>query len=327
MNKPFGDFANELIEVYQATGSAPATVAKMVQVLREVSLLPRVKLVSDLTPLVLAAYARRCRHRSPATTRGLFSYLRAACGYAARMKYLEVNPFTSTRLSQWCRSENQLRLPIDRHHTLDQIAAVLDHLAGRQAQGWADHRLYALVATVAYTGVRKNEALHAQVQDVDIELGVLEVVARRRLKTHASAQPVPLPDRLLEVLRDWIPRTGSIWLFPTLDRQHPWTGGMPGRKPLDQLKAAGLAAGVPAFTFLSLRHSWATHAEAWGFGELLVQRVLRHARPTTQRHYRHADLANLRRQVAAIDLSRPLRPRAAAVCAEADLGVFQVNAG
>lgn len=49
------------------------------------------------------------------------------------------------------------------------------------------------------------------------------------------------------------------------------------------------------FTWRSLRHSWATHAESrWGLGEAAIQRVLRHTRPLTQRRYRHADAANLR---------------------------------
>jgi integrase len=42
-----------------------------------------------------------------------------------------------------------------------------------------------------------------------------------------------------------------------------------------------------------LRHSWATHAEARGLGELMVQRQLRHTTKRTQKHYRHADEANI----------------------------------
>ena len=53
---------------------------------------------------------------------------------------------------------------------------------------------------------------------------------------------------------------------------------------------------MPGVTFQLLRHSWATHAESlWGLSEPLIQRMLRHTTERTQRHYRHADLDNLRR--------------------------------
>lgn len=48
------------------------------------------------------------------------------------------------------------------------------------------------------------------------------------------------------------------------------------------------------FTFLSLRHSFATHAEHWGLSPAMIQRILRHTSVRTQIGYRHADAANLR---------------------------------
>jgi integrase len=128
------------------------------------------------------------------------------------------------------------------------------------------------------------------------------VVGRRRLKTPESAAPVPLCGELREILAEWRPHAGPTWLFPGLERVGPWTGGMPGRKPLDRLKQAGEAAGVPHLTFQSLRHSWATHAEtAWGLSDALIMRVLRHTTGRTSReHYRHADLVNLATAVRSI---------------------------
>src|SRR5262249_48814096 len=63
---------------------------------------------------------------------------------------------------------------------------------------------------------------------------------------------------------------------------------------LDRVRRLGVRCGIEAMTLLSLRHSWATHAEsAWGLSELQIQRVLRHTNTRTQKRYRHADLANL----------------------------------
>jgi integrase len=90
------------------------------------------------------------------------------------------------------------------------------------------------------------------------------------------------------VLRQWIPRCGSTWLFPAERRRAPWLGGAPGAKALDELKALGLRAGVPGLTFQSCRHTFASLSESWGIGELALQRQLGHCRVTTQRYYRHA---------------------------------------
>ena len=91
-----------------------------------------------------------------------------------------------------------------------------------------------------------------------------------------------MADFLVEVMAEWLPKAGSDWAFPATRGAVPWTSGKPGSKPLDRLKAAGLRAGVEGLTFLSLRHSWATHAESlWGFSEALIQRVLRHTTPRT----------------------------------------------
>jgi integrase len=305
----FPAFTEEVLTVYRVT-ARPATVCKMAQVLREVGELKAVRTTADLTPLRLADWLNSMRDRKPATIAGLVSYFRAACNYARARGYLRNTPFEARQ------SWGQLQADDDeeprRHHGLAELELVRAHLESHSSASWEGHRLYALFCLVAFTGLRKNEALHAQVRDLDLDQGVIRLVKRRRhgLKTRAAAQPVPVPDAALAVLAGWVPRTGSLWLFPGKRGACPWVNGMPGKKPLDCLKAAGKAAGVEGLTFQSLRHSWATHAEsAWGFSELLVQRVLRHTRRTTQLHYRHADLANLRAQVRAVDFAALKSPQ------------------
>jgi integrase len=87
-----------------------------------------------------------------------------------------------------------------------------------------------------------------------------------------------------------------------VSRSNRWKDGSPGTRPLDQMKGAGKRAGVAGFTFLSLRHSFATHAEgAWGLSPAQIQRCLRHTSLKTQWHYRHADLDNMRASAGGID--------------------------
>ena len=117
-----------------------------------------------------------------------------------------------------------------RHHARTEVARLLELLAAERAD-WIGGRLHALAATVALTGLRRDEALRLRVEDVHLAEGYLAVRGHgRRLKTRASAQPVPLPDQLVAVLADWLPRTGSEWVFPGVRRQGPWTGGAIGSR-------------------------------------------------------------------------------------------------
>lgn len=296
---PYGRFAAEVLAIYDFR--AKKTVAKMRQVLRE--LVELVEDTSGITPAAIARWRKAHPSRAPATVHSLLRSLNAALQIAVSSGYLRSNPLDVKQL--WpdvVRDDDE-----PRHHSLAEIRQVLTHLRSQSGFGWHQQRLYALTATVAYTGVRKLEALHLTIPDVDFAARCVRIVSRRaRLKTRASAQPVGLPDELAAILRCWIPKTGAIWLFPGATRRSPWTGGPPGHKPLDRLKAEAQAAGVDGFTFQSLRHSWATHAEIWGLGETMIQRQLRHTSRKTQQAYRHADLANLATSVRSISFFAPV---------------------
>ena len=292
---PFGVFTQRLLSLYQEPLRAPSTLQRMSQL---TSLLAASGFAStaDLTTSAIAAWiVERSKVVSPNTVVGELGYIRALCEFAVEEGLLDRNPFSSRRL--------KVRpVPPGRksHHSIAEIGRVLDFLAAG-AITWSGHRLYALAATVAYTGLRRNEALYLKPVDVRLTEGLLLVVARRRLKTVASAAPVPICAELTAILEPWLVSCGPEWCFPTFGRDRPWTGGGPGYKPLDRLRAAGLAAGVDGLTFQSLRHSLATHLEtAFGVSEGAIRRILRHTSDQTSLGYRHADAENLRRLAGSI---------------------------
>ena len=182
---------------------------------------------------------------------------------------------------------------------------------------WRARRLYALTATVAYCGLRASEALYLHAADIRLEARCIGLTDRGRdggkaFKTNASAQPVPIPNALVPILADWLehrldapadfPIPECPWLFPTLNRKSNWKSGVPGQKPVQRLQAVANRAGVEGMTFLSLSHSWATHAEYHGYGPALIQRVLRHTtEKTAELWYRHADVPNLVERVSGFD--------------------------
>jgi integrase len=162
--------------------------------------------------------------------------------------------------------------------------------------GWEAGRLQALVYTLAFTGLRKGEVLHLQRSDIDLAGRILSVRAKAgwHPKTAGSTASLPIAPPLAAILSGWTRRCGCSWLFPGKRLAGPWTGGCPGTKAIDCLKAAGLRAGVPRLTFLSFRKTLGTVAKTWGFSPLELKAWLRHSNLDTQRFYDQSDVEILR---------------------------------
>src|SRR5271157_2039222 len=318
---PFEQFAAELLRLYNPPHRAASTRRKLKQVLDLVAALG-VKTTADLTPVLVARFIEaRPPGQSPRTLQTLLVVLRGVSNHAMIEGYLRVSPFALRRVSQWL---GRLGPPAEkRHYSRDEIRRVLTLMTAdvESTAGWSQwraRRLYALTATIAYTGLRASEGLFLQAADINLEGRFIALTDRGRdggyrLKTEGSAQPVPIPEALVPILTDWLshrldaPADFPIpldcpWLFPTLNRRSNWTSGPPGTKPVQRLQAVGKRAGVEGLTFLALRHSWATHAEYHGYGPALIQRVLRHTTErTAELWYRHADLPNLVARCAGFD--------------------------
>ncbi len=174
-------------------------------------------------------------------------------------------------------------------HSIEEVARVLEYLRAGIGN-WVSHRLYALAATVAYTGLRRDEALTLRIEDVNLSESLITISDRQRRKTEASAATVPIPPELSEILRAWLPRCGCAWVFPGIRELGPWTGGACGERACDRVRQAGQEVGVAGFTLQSLRHTWATHARRrWGLSDIEVATVLRHGSLATQAWYVHDD--------------------------------------
>jgi integrase len=290
---------DEALAHYRAARYSRETYLKTAQALRELlALAPPGATLRDLTPGLIARFAASRPERSPATTNNLLGRVRSCCALAVRSGALPVSPFAGRTF--WRPPAAPGCAAAATHHPRAAIARVLEDLRGRAAAGsWRDRRLYALAAVVCYTGLRKNEALGMLAADVDLDRGFLLVRPNRfrRLKTRGSEAPVPCPDALVPILRDWLPRLGgSECLFPNVHRRAtPWMGGSSGLCARVCLKAAGERLGVAGLTFRSLRASLATHMIGRGFSPKQAQQVLRHTTDrTTSRHYIHPDLETLR---------------------------------
>lgn len=290
----FDRLATEVRALYEPPHRRKATFLKMDQALREFGTLSGVRKTTDITPVLIIRWLNGHQDRKPISNASLLSSFKAACNYAKKQGYLRVTPWEIRR--DWIEvPEDDPDEPTIRHHPIADIARVLN-LAADEASGggWNEARLHALVNTYAFTGLRKMEALGLKIADIDMQARIIRIRSRRKrtLKTKASAQPVGIADDLVPVLETWLRRCGSDWVFPNKLGTNHWSGGKPGKKPLDEIKALGSRAGVPGLTILSFRHSIATHAARWGLGPLALKELLRHTFVTTQDHYREVDLAN-----------------------------------
>ena len=278
----FAEFRRRYLHVLSGPRYSPATRLKMAQVLRQLADLG-VMTTDDLTTARLIDYTiARSTKVCANTVRGELTYARAAVNYAIEEDWLDRGP-KWRRI--WPRKSPRKRQAA---HSIENIRRVLDHLE-RDSETWQGHRLYTAAAIAAYTGLRRDEILCAHTGDVDLAGRVFRVVDRRRLKTEASAAPVPIPEELVPILRAWIFRGRSRWLIPRRDRQGPWRGGSTTDRPTARLVAAGLAVNVPGMTFQSLRHSYATHGRRrWGISGPAMRDILRHTSiDTHERHYLH----------------------------------------
>jgi integrase len=303
---PWDTFRKEVLRLYQSPSRRPATRAKVRQVLKEFD--PICPSTDKLDPAAISDWLAQHASRKSVTNRSLLSALRRAARYGAYKQWLN-NPFDFQRLDGWFPADELTDVDDEfaRHRSEAEIAAVLcqaDAEAHAQTgeEGWAARRLRAAVWTWAYTGAGAREVLGLRIQDVDLQADIIAIRShpKRRLKTGARAAELSIAPPLKPVLAGWVDECRSEWLFPGRMRVGPWLTGGPGYRPVDRVRQLGERAGVRGLTILAFRHSVGTHAERWGWGELELQRILRHSRRKTQLAYRHRDRQLMRQTVARI---------------------------
>jgi integrase len=308
----YGEWRKELLFEYETT-RAKQTWMKMRQVTGEFGELPCVKTTEDLTRHAIIQWLAAHPERSRSAAHSLLRSFRRAVRVGLSCEYLTADPFKYTSVSDYVKNLRKV-VRVKAHLSREEIGRVLAHVERSGLGDWPNHRLFALVAVLAHTGVRRNEALFLRVADVNFERGFVWV---RGTKTEEADAPVPLSPELADVLRVWLPRTDSPYVFPTLSRTSPWTGGPTGQQPLHRLRDVAKEAGIDGLTFQAMRHSFATHAAYWGIGPNDLRKILRHTTERTQRHYLEIDLENLGHAVRSIRYlpsrgPRPDRPPPAA---------------
>lgn len=293
VERPYSVFSEFVLAQYRPPLRRKGTFRKIEQAVKEFGAV--CPTVAAIDPTAVARWITAHQDRSMVTNFSVLRSFAAACKLAAHM--IAVSPFYARTPKKWFPEADYPDEPAaKKFHSEADVAKALALADSESLMGtWHARRLRAVVYTLVFLGARRNEVLGMRVEDVDLvdRLVHIRPNARRKLKTRSSRAVLPIPPRLLGVLAWWLPQTDSEWLFPGAWRMGPWLGGSPKLRPSEQVKALGKRAGVEGFTPLSIRHTFATLAEGWGWGDAMIQRFLRHTTPMTQKSYRHAHLAQM----------------------------------
>jgi len=92
----------------------------------------------------------------------------------------------------------------------NEIEALLAEVKSRATAPW----VYPMVATAAYTGVRRSELLRMEVADVDFEAGTVLVREKKRSRKERTTRHVSVAPALASLLKEWLAgHPGGKFLF------------------------------------------------------------------------------------------------------------------
>jgi integrase len=200
-----------------------------------------------------------------ATANRHLSLLSKIFSCAVQWGVLEKNPckgiqkFTENNAGQRFLSADEIR----------RLYSAMDVVNGRSDVAVAALKLLLL------TGMRKNEVLHGQWSNVDLERGIWFVPRTKNGKSHHVVLNVEAKALLLS-----LPKI-STWVFPGRDGTKPL---VEVRRCLNQLANV---AGIPVLRVHDLRHSFASLCAQSGVPLLQIKSLLNHASLTTTQRYAH----------------------------------------
>lgn len=215
----------------------------------------------------------------PGTVHTRFVNVRSVFRAAIADRVISADPTNGVTLPRRRRQDQAMRIP-----TPEQVGQLLHAAAPRVAP---------LIALCAFAGLRLGEVAGIQVADVDFLRRRLEVrrqVQREtggfevRLPKYGSERIVMLPDRLVEMLAEYVAayRPGGEpdrWLFVAsqLGTEQPPHQNTVGH----WWRQTAAAAGVDGIRLHDLRHFYASGLIAAGCDVVTVQRALGHSSAAT----------------------------------------------
>lgn len=171
---------------------------------------------------------------------------------------------------------------------------VVEHLNSEEAQQLLSYikdnsgkvPYYEIIATILYTGMRVNEAVHLTKQDVLLDKNLI-VIQQKILKgvlwtpKTKVRRFVPIPAVLRPIIEKQVKTKGELLFANTKN------GLIRDRVILDRIKKSCVKAGLKVVHTHSLRHTFCSVSSEKGIPELFIQAVLGHKSADMTARYRH----------------------------------------
>jgi len=169
--------------------------------------------------------------RSPTTVNRYLALLRGIFNHGIRNRKVEYNPVSDVKFFP----ENNVRV---RYLTDNEEASLFQALPTRH---------HALVEVALFTGLRASNLFSLQWSHIDLDAAVYTAPFSK----NGFALRLEMHSRVREILAT-LPRNGSPYVFPGVNKEKP-------RRDIScSFRKAVRQAGISAFRFHDLRHTWAS---------------------------------------------------------------------
>jgi integrase len=253
---PIDRFAEEVDRQYVDEKSTPTTRRRARRIFRMLKEGCGVRTTADLNDEAVERFqALLGAGFVPATRSGHLRWLKALCYRAFEMGCLSSMPAFPIipSSSHFPRTTKSVPTP-----SPEEMKRYLEYLRGKAEEDWSGHRTFALVATLAYAGLKRTEAFRLRVSDIDLERGTIFVGTRTGGRQSRFKPEVRMATEIKLILKEWLPKCGCEWVFPGLRRRGPWEvdgnrsnwKNNPRNVIRDQARLAGIETPI---TFGSLR--------------------------------------------------------------------------
>lgn len=264
---PASQFFIQYLE-YSRANKAPRSYERDLTIVKNIAYLLAGKNLSQIRAKEMEAYkVKRLPEVSKATINKELNTVKAAFNKAVEWGYLDKHPLKSVK-----RFKEPKRLP--RFFSLQEIKLFLEAID----DPWLKPAIYLLLLT----GMRRDELIHLEWNDIDLGRGVLHVQPKIGWNPkNYKARTIPINKQAKELLLS-LPHAGTR----VIGSCHPTSLSRAFKRVLRRVE-------IKNASLHTLRHTYASHLVMSGVDIATVQKLLGHSSVTTTMKYAHLSPGHL----------------------------------
>ena len=272
----FRALANKYWELHGPNLRSTAWRYMMIKVVNDLGAKFGDRPAGEISVADLEIYCNEIRTRSSVSTANRYLTLIKAVYNNGINKDIYIGPNPAAKVTKGREPNNRTRY--------------LSHAELRALLGSCDARIFPLLACAVYTGMRRGEMLALTWANVDLARGLIYILQSKSGK----GREIPIAPNLREILEGMSSQEPAAKVFdiPIITL----------RRLFDK---ALKAAGITAFHFHDLRHTFASHFIMKTGNLPALQKILGHATPMMTQRYAHLSSGYLQAEMRAFNDSLP----------------------